>query len=160
MKRAYIPLILLFLFSTTAIFADNSKKELDETMCREEILFFHGKRMVSHHELFRVVLIVMHGRVLMVRFNMPVDPRTVSMQSILINGMPLPAETVVRFNKTGALVEIRFIKQFSSPFTLDVSKVTAFDGSALTLSSFTGISDGTKRKFPEHHDDEKEECDD
>lgn len=122
----------------------------------ENILFFHGKRMKSNHESFRVVLVAMHTRVLTVRFNMPVDPRTVNGKTILINGKKLPQGTFMRFSKTGVLVEIKFPEPMNEPFALDVSQVTAFDGSQLSLGTFTGIGDGTKLKFPEKEDEEEE----
>ncbi len=125
-------------------------------MFRSEEIFFHGRRMKSNHELFRVVLIAMHMRVLTVRFNMPVDPRTVNGQTILINGKKLPQGTFMRFSKTGVLVEIKFPEPINEPFALDVSQVTAFDGSQLSLGTFTGIGDGTKLKFPEKEDEEEE----
>src|SRR5574344_1263406 len=155
MKRCFIPLIFLILFCASGLFADSAEKKCNE-MIRSEEIFFHGRRMKSNHESFRVVLVAMHTRVLTVRFNMPVDPRTVNGKTSLINGKKLPQGTFMRFSKTGGLVEIKFPEPMNEPFALDVSQVTAFDGSQLSLGTFTGIGDGTKLKFPAKEDEEEE----
>lgn len=121
---------------------------------------YHGMRMTSKHSDFYVVKIeakkAERGNLFInIYFNNAVDPRTVSLSGILVNGRPVPCGTSELFNKAGTEVRLKFpetvcgmfLSSADTKILLEFVSAANFNGSPLLLDAFDGITDGYVRVF-------------
>ena len=121
---------------------------------------YHGMRMTSKHSEFYVVKIeakkAEQGNLLIdIYFNNAVDPRTVSLADILVNGRPVPYGTSELFNKAGTEVRLEFpetvcgmfLSSADTKILLEFISAASFNGSPLLLDVFDGITDGYIQVF-------------
>ena len=99
---------------------------------------YHGKRMGAHIP-FDLVFIETETDVLRIFFTLPVDPRTVSVQSIIINGEPLPEGSSIRFSRSGKLVECTLTAALAEESAISLADIRSFDGRSLRNAEIDGI---------------------
>lgn len=95
---------LIFVLCALFAFAQNNQRARESSPYR-------GKRMMKEHMLFFVTAIESEREKnnlaeLEIKFNIPVDPRTLQKRHIRINGSSLPSEAIVAFNKEGTKIKI------------------------------------------------------
>lgn len=116
--------------------------------------------MTSKHSDFYVVKIEAKkteaGNLLIdVHFNSAVDPRTVSLPNLLVNGRSVPEGTSELFNKAGTEVRFEFPETVCGMFLssadarikLEFVSAASFNGSPLIQAVFDGITDGYVQVF-------------
>lgn len=157
MKRRLLLLFLIVLSSVCFLSAEDHDKRNEDGGDDEGIVLFHGKRMNSRHDVFRVMKVCVHERIVTVRFNMPVDPRSVNVHAVILDGRPLPPGTQFRFNREGMLVEIKLPPRIRPRGMIDVSGIRAFDGSSLQICSFDCSADGCRYSFCREDEEEHED---
>ena len=107
-------------------------------------LLYHGKRICTVHEPFCVVCIQPSKTALRIIFNIPIDPRTFVPQNILINGHPLSPDAVIKFNRTGKLMECKVKLGKNDVISLTLKDVKSFDGEVLKRVFFQNLRVGQK----------------
>lgn len=156
MKRSIVLLFMVILSAACILPAQEYEREHEDGDHDEGIILFHGKRMNCRHGPFMVMKVCMHEDVITVRFNMPVDPRTVNPHAVHLDGRPLPPGSLFRFNKEGMLVEMKLPPHAELSGMLDISGIRAFDGSGLRDFLFDCSDDGCRyifRNEEEEHED-------
>jgi hypothetical protein len=149
MSYLFFP-VLILLFTVSSSIAQPS----------HEVVPYHGMRMTPKHSDFYVVKIVAEkteaGNLLVdVYFNSAVDPRTVSLAAILVNGQPVPYGTSELFNKAGTELRLEFSKErcgillnsADAKIRLEFISAASFNGSPLLLNLFDGITDSYVQVF-------------
>lgn len=77
--------------------------------------------------------------VLVITFNLPVNPQSVSYRNIEVNQLPLTEETIVKFSRTGTEIHIvipieeiqALTTEESQQLAICVKKIRAYDGSKI-----------------------------
>jgi len=113
------------------------------------VMPYHGMRMMMNSRRFYVREIRTEptsagGLSVDIRFNVPIDPRTVLPEFIQINGMQLSSDTHVAFNKAGSVLRFRLapsvctglIKDGIRAFSLDLTEAASFNGTELAGKHF------------------------
>lgn len=133
-------LLICFLLHV-AVLAESSKEP-------KHTLPYRGMRVPNTDKLFYVTKIESENKdeniEIEIKFNMPLDPRTVQKQSIRINGTPLPPDTLIAFNKAGDKIKmlIRASLLFGEYegtghiFQIDLPEVQSFNHIPLYRSQF------------------------
>jgi hypothetical protein len=121
------------------------------SLCAEDMhpsaMMYHGRRMSREHDVFFIAGISTQFRQLFVEFNIPVDPRTVLPENILVNGAPLSGKTNIKFGRNGLFMEVKLDKPCTTETTITLSGITAFDGTPLPEQSFSGVIDGCRFRY-------------
>lgn len=146
----FIPCLLVLFLSRPPVFAHQL----------HAIVPYHGMRMTSKHSDFYVVKIEAEkaeaGNLLIdVHFSSAVDPRTVALPDVLVNGRPVPSETSELFNKAGTEVRFKFpasvcgmfLSSADTRIKLEFVSAASFNGSPLIQNAFDGITDGYVQVF-------------
>lgn len=115
---------------------------------------YHGKRMVSDSSRFYVKKIeakkTENGKQRIdIRFNVPIDPRTVKKQQILIDGFSLPDETLIVFNKAGTILRIELPVPSKKTFCLELKSAESFNGTLLAQKQFDALCSDYEGTFDE-----------
>ena len=116
---------------------------------------YHGMRMMRKSPFFyvRKIETVLSGNnqiFIDIHFNTAVDPRTVTIKSILLNNEPLPADTGRMFNKAGNVLRLSLPLTYSSELMksgytqlqLTLCSAESFNGTKLSQNQFGGLSCG------------------
>ena len=99
---------------------------------RPDVMHYRGNRVYAENLPFEIScircrrldenLLALH-----IVFNQSINPRSISRESILVNGMPLPDDIRFAFNRKGDTIKI-IIFQREKSFKLKIQNVTSFDG--------------------------------
>ncbi len=121
---------------------------------------YHGKRMVSTGTRFYVKKIeakkTENGKQRIdIRFNVPIDPRTVKKQQILIDGFSLPDETLIVFNKAGTILRIELPVPSKKTFCLELKNAESFNGTLLAQKQFDALCSNYEGTFDEPEEGEQ-----
>ena len=109
---------------------------------------YHGKRIYASHEPFCVVLVKSTKSELQIMFNLPIDPRTFTHESIFVNGKPLDLRTKIAFSKNAKTLVISYAIPKKQECTLSFKDVRACDGSYLDKEEFTNLIQGKTVSYP------------
>lgn len=117
----------------------------------DDMMYYRGMRMLSSRADFYVTQIEFEEDddvkiKLEVKFNMQIDPRTVNVANILLNGTPIPQSSRLSFSKRGDKFEIEFPLALLSnyyasggAFTLTLGDIKSFNNVALQESVFDDL---------------------
>ena len=150
--------VFFILFLSTEAYAQHMQEkriaDSDEKGCFP-VMPYHGMRMMMSGDRFYVREIetdqAKNGTLRIdIRFNVPIDPRTVTLPYIQINESPLPQEVRVVFNKAGTVMRLKIpaayyavIKQHSpTSFRLDLLQAASFNGIPLSKKTFDPVKKG------------------
>ena len=102
---------------------------------QENILYYRGNRTYSEKAPLKVMTVNCfrlneESASLEISFNQSIDPRTVNIESILLNGKNLPETTRFAFNKKGDKIKL-YIPMEEAAFVINVNNIKAFDGAVL-----------------------------
>jgi len=116
---------------------------------------YHGMRMMRKSPFFYVrkieTVLSDNNRIFIdIHFNTAVDPRTVTISSILINNEPLPSDTGRMFNKAGNVLRLSLPLTYSSALIksgytqmqLTLCSAESFNGTQLSRNQFSELSCG------------------
>jgi len=87
----------------------------------------------------------LHKNEVEIKFNIPVEPRTLQKKFIRINGNPLPGAAVLSFNKAGNKIKILIPvsvvlgSEKDEPFYIDLPEAKSFNHIPLYSSHFDDI---------------------
>ncbi len=109
------------------------------SLATAEVRSYCGRRQGRAQVPFEVVFIETETNVLRIFFTVPLDPRTVSAQSILINGETLPEGSSIRFNRPGRLIECVLAEALAEEAVISLADIRSFNGMALKNAEISGI---------------------
>jgi len=134
---------------------------------------YHGMRMMKGGGIFYVRKISSEQKGnerfrIDIHFNVPIDPRTVQPDRILLNGTSLPSGTDTIFNKAGTVLRLQFpeeydgtafLKSTGQSFSVSLPDAKSFNGTPLTVKQFGGMYCGKDCSFmePDYEEHEKKD---
>ena len=165
MKRSKKLVAACLIFASCVLFAFAQNKPGGR-----ESFPYRGKRMMEERTLFFVTEIESEHEKnnfaeLEIKFNIPVDPRTVQKQHIRINGNPLPPEAIIAFNKAGTKikillpVEIIISRRGEQFFRIELPDAKSFNNMPLYQARFDDLRFNREYEFrfvgaPKNYPDE------
>jgi hypothetical protein len=148
--NCFLPCVAALLFLYLPLFSQSA----------HAVVPYHGMRMPQKHSDFYVIKIEakkneQENLLVDIYFSSAVDPRTVSLKEIQINGCPVPAGTTRLFNKAGTEVRFEFpetiyrtcINSENTEMKMELISAASFNGSPLVQNVFEGIADGYTQVF-------------
>ena len=150
-RIVFIAAALIYFMLYAAAFAEKHDDD-----CKT--LRYRGKRLPSAVELFYVTKIeseIESGNYLEIeiKFNIPVEPRTLQKKFIRINGNPLLDAAVLSFNKAGNKIKILIPvsvvlgSEKDEPFYIDLPEAKSFNHIPLYSSHFDDIHCNKEYRF-------------
>ena len=109
----------------------------------------HGRNGYSFITYFYIEEIEREDGKIEIEFNAPVDPRTVSAKSFVVNGAPLPASAAFKLSRKGNKVELMEAAEWrGKALSIEVADLYSVNGTVIeTLPPiFLGEDDEYKRK--------------
>ena len=144
-KNAAMLLLPFFFSLLTTLCADSLKEP-------HHVVPYRGMRMPYKGDIFYVTKIESEKErddmiEIEMKFNMPVDPRTLQRHHILINDKPLPADALLYFNKTGDKIKILIKttvifaadREQNRPFQILLQEARSFNNMPLYHSRFDDL---------------------
>lgn len=79
-----------------------------------------------------------------VRFSMPVDPRTVNLETVLLNEEKCGSNVFFNFGRKGESVRITIVNENIDVYSLKFLKIESYKGDQLKETEFENIQNGTE----------------
>ena len=100
-----------------------------------DIMHYRGNRVSTDDLPFEITQIKCHrfdDKVIVIHivFNQSINPRSISRESILLNGKPFPDNVRFAFNRKGDTIKL-IVVQHDNSFKLKVQDLSSFDGKEL-----------------------------
>ena len=133
MKKIFVALILMTL--SVFLFAQESSQS------------YHGMRVTSDSSAFEIVFISTENGIIQLGFSIPVNPSSFRAENIILNGTPLAADTPIKFNKTGKIVEISMTLPAGIESVLKVKEILSFDNQPLEITELDGLKPGELKNY-------------
>lgn len=144
-KNAAMLLLPFFFSLLTTLCADSLKEP-------HHVVPYRGMRMPHKSDVFYVIKIESEKErndmiEIEMKFNMPVDPRTLQRHHILINDKPLPSDVRLHFNKAGDKIKILMQaaalftaeQEQNQPFHIELPEARSFNNMPLYHSRFDDL---------------------
>lgn len=108
---------------------------------------FNGMRLPSKHNPFQVVHIETTSEIILITFNIPINPSTCKRENIFINGKELDESSDFRYNKTGKILEIKTKLSVGTKFTLEFKNLKSYDQEELKVKKFESLLPWTSKEY-------------
>lgn len=113
---------------------------------------YHGMRVKPNQQEFMVNVLTAQKNSngenalmeITLRFSMPIDPRTVTPASVLLNGEKCGSNVFFHFGRRGESVRITIVNAQEETFSLKLEGVESYKGDKLAETEFENIQDGTE----------------
>lgn len=79
-----------------------------------------------------------------VRFSMPIDPRTVNSETVLLNGKKCGSNVFFHFGRRGESVRVTIINAEDEAYSLKFDGIESYKGDSLLENEFENIQSGTE----------------
>lgn len=76
------------------------------------------------------------------RFSMPIDPRTVSGKTVLLNGKECDENVFFHYGRRGESIRITIVDSPEKKYSVEFKELASFDGKKLMENKISDIEDG------------------
>lgn len=148
MKKIVTILALLFTFSFS-FFPESSGRTK-----KKGFVFYHGMRVDREEKKFQVTKIAAKKNKkneedlleIFVRFSMPINPRTVNVQTVLLNEKPCGSNVRFHYDRKGESMMISILEP-DEEYSIEFKNLNSYNGKIMQDMKYCGIKDGLQVRF-------------
>lgn len=140
---------IVILISIVSLFAS---AEENERHSKRDFVPYRGMRMTTEQTEFTVRSLIVQNNSngenslmeITVRFSMPIDPRSVTGETVLLNGSKCGSNVFFHFGRRGESVRITIVNPEEEKYTLKFEGIKSYKEDVLKENIFENIQDGTE----------------
>lgn len=148
MKKIITILALLFTLSFS-FFAESSGRTE-----KKGFVSYHGMRVDREEKKFQVTKIAAKKNKrsekdlleIFVRFSMPINPRTVNVQTVLLNEKPCGSNVRFDYDRKGESMRISILEP-DEEYSIEFKNLNSYNGKTMQDAKYCGIKDGLQVRF-------------
>lgn len=148
MKKIVTILTLLFTFSFSFFSESSGRTE------KKGFVSYHGMRVDREEKIFQVTKIAAKRNrksekellEISVRFSMPINPRSVNAQTVLLNEKPCGSNVHFHYDRKGESMRISIFNP-DEEYSIEFKNLNSYNGKTMQDMKCCGIKDGLQMRF-------------